>query len=165
MFIGNFLNFWTKYFYLCFTVKSHCYDNPCKNSGTCRDQLGNYSCECPPGFMGENCQGRIMVNLLFLIYLTWCQLIFFLWQLEENPNSPYVSRYLIFFSDRSLLRWAMQKQWILCQHWKCLPVYLSCSIHRTKLWRKKLECIYSSHWRKWSRLMPRMFNLLPANSL
>ena len=83
MFIGNFLNFWTKYLYLCFSVKSHCYDNPCKNSGTCRDHLGNYSCECPPGFMGENCQGKIMVNLLFLIYLTWCQLILFRWQLEE----------------------------------------------------------------------------------
>ena len=69
MFIGNFLNFRTKCLYLRFTVKSHCYDNPCKNSGTCRDYPGNYTCECLPGFMGENCQGKIMVNLSSFCYI------------------------------------------------------------------------------------------------
>ena len=37
---------------------SHCYDDPCKNNGTCRDHSVNYTCECLPGFMGELCQGK-----------------------------------------------------------------------------------------------------------
>ena len=41
----------------------------------------------------------------------------------------------MYFSDRSLLRRAMPKQWILRQLWQSLPVHLSCSICWTKLWR------------------------------
>lgn len=31
----------------------------CFNSGTCVDQLGGYSCACPPGFVGERCEGDV----------------------------------------------------------------------------------------------------------
>ena len=48
-----------------FTVKLHCYDNPCKNEGKCHDHSDNYTCECLPGFLGDQCHGKTVMNLLF----------------------------------------------------------------------------------------------------
>ena len=31
----------------------------CFNNGTCVDQVGGYSCACPPGFVGERCEGDV----------------------------------------------------------------------------------------------------------
>lgn len=31
----------------------------CFNNGTCVDQVGGYSCTCPPGFVGERCEGDV----------------------------------------------------------------------------------------------------------
>ena len=31
----------------------------CFNNGTCVDQVGGYSCSCPPGFVGERCEGDV----------------------------------------------------------------------------------------------------------
>ena len=32
-----------------------CASNPCKNGGTCIENIGGYSCDCPDGYAGENC--------------------------------------------------------------------------------------------------------------
>ena len=33
---------------------------PCQNGGTCRnDGRGGYTCSCPPGWQGTNCQERM----------------------------------------------------------------------------------------------------------
>ena len=45
---------------LFFTVKLPCDDSPCKNNGTCHRNSDNYTCECLPGFMGEQCQGTLV---------------------------------------------------------------------------------------------------------
>ena len=31
--------------------------NPCVNGGTCSNTVGNYSCACPNGYRGRNCDG------------------------------------------------------------------------------------------------------------
>lgn len=31
----------------------------CFNNGTCVDRVGGYSCLCPPGFVGERCEGDV----------------------------------------------------------------------------------------------------------
>lgn len=33
-----------------------CDSDPCMNGGSCRDEVGNYKCLCPPGWMGINCE-------------------------------------------------------------------------------------------------------------
>lgn len=33
-----------------------CWSQPCRNGATCRDALGTYFCDCPPGFVGEHCE-------------------------------------------------------------------------------------------------------------
>ncbi|XP_022096033.1 protein jagged-1b-like [Acanthaster planci] len=44
-----------------FTDTGPCNSNPCKNGGTCREQLGNqgsFRCECAPGFKGTCCEDK-----------------------------------------------------------------------------------------------------------
>lgn len=37
-----------------------CADGPCFNGGTCMEQVtGGYSCRCPAGYMGSNCEKKI----------------------------------------------------------------------------------------------------------
>ncbi|KAI8512834.1 hypothetical protein Bbelb_094730 [Branchiostoma belcheri] len=40
-----------------------CASNPCQNGGTCQDGVNSYSCRCPTGFLGDNCESD---------YLDWC---------------------------------------------------------------------------------------------
>lgn len=33
-----------------------CDSNPCKNSGSCSERWGGFSCDCPVGFGGKDCR-------------------------------------------------------------------------------------------------------------
>ena len=39
---------------------NECNSKPCKNGGTCVDQVNSYQCQCPPGFIGEDCEEGIL---------------------------------------------------------------------------------------------------------
>jgi len=41
-----------------FSLGDPCVPNPCKNNGRCRPNVagGTYVCECPPNFVGTNCE-------------------------------------------------------------------------------------------------------------
>lgn len=43
-------------FSLCFSDVDECQSEPCKNSGTCQDLPGSFTCYCPKGFVGTNCE-------------------------------------------------------------------------------------------------------------
>lgn len=32
-----------------------CASNPCKNNATCSDGIDSFTCQCSPGYYGENC--------------------------------------------------------------------------------------------------------------
>jgi Notch-like protein len=32
-----------------------CKHTPCKNNGTCIDQVNGYTCQCLPGYIGDHC--------------------------------------------------------------------------------------------------------------
>ena len=56
----NFEQFWL-FFYLdisLFSVINHCYDEPCKNNGSCVTIVDSYQCTCPATFTGPNCEGK-----------------------------------------------------------------------------------------------------------
>ena len=40
----------------CETNVDDCAPNPCRNNSTCVDQVGNYTCVCPPQLMGRHCE-------------------------------------------------------------------------------------------------------------
>lgn len=33
-----------------------CKDNPCNNGGKCKDGIASYTCACPKGFTGTDCE-------------------------------------------------------------------------------------------------------------
>lgn len=39
-----------------FSDIDECEPNPCKNSGTCKDEINGYLCTCPDGYTGTNCE-------------------------------------------------------------------------------------------------------------
>lgn len=43
---------------------NECDSNPCSKYGTCVDGIGNYTCDCEPGFQGVNCDVRFSPNKL-----------------------------------------------------------------------------------------------------
>lgn len=38
------------------TVASPCLTSPCLNGGTCQEAGNNYTCKCPDGFKGRDCE-------------------------------------------------------------------------------------------------------------
>ncbi|XP_044219198.1 coagulation factor IXa isoform X1 [Thunnus albacares] len=45
------MEFWAGY-----VDGNQCQSNPCLNQGTCKDQLGTYTCTCMSGFTGRDCE-------------------------------------------------------------------------------------------------------------
>ena len=46
---------------------NECDSNPCQNGGTCKDDIASFSCSCPTGYEGDQCQtGEIKA---FCVYL------------------------------------------------------------------------------------------------
>lgn len=44
---------------MCQVDEDECESNPCLNGATCKDEVGSYTCQCPPGFNGTRCETGI----------------------------------------------------------------------------------------------------------
>lgn len=54
---------------------NECLMEPCLHGGTCENQPGSYSCHCPPGYKGQNCEtGRVFTQktCLFKGFIYMC---------------------------------------------------------------------------------------------
>lgn len=59
----------------CCVINVHCYlkgvcePNPCDNGGTCSIAGGGgWTCSCPPGWTGSQCQNRELIFRHFMVY-------------------------------------------------------------------------------------------------
>ena len=43
----------------CFGCTGSCLSQPCYNGGTCQDDVFGYTCSCPDGLTGINCEIRL----------------------------------------------------------------------------------------------------------
>uniref|UniRef100_A0A3P8XBR8 Coagulation factor IX n=1 Tax=Esox lucius TaxID=8010 RepID=A0A3P8XBR8_ESOLU len=46
----------TMEFWVGYVDGDQCKSKPCLNKGSCKDQIGSYTCTCPTGFTGTNCE-------------------------------------------------------------------------------------------------------------
>ena len=71
------------------TDTNDCAPNPCTNGGTCEDKVNNYTCTCPMGYAGRNCQESesvVNVHLLETIITEQYREVFFLTFLKQNVS-------------------------------------------------------------------------------
>ena len=69
------------------------------------DGIHNYSCKCPAGYTGGNCQtGKFLCLLLFTLSQAWTERLFVPYLLFiSSINGPFVrSRHIVFFISFSL---------------------------------------------------------------
>ena len=79
--------------YIFFADINECFPiNPCLNNGECQNIRGSYTCACPPGFTGNNCElGKPNTH-------SWCRLnnwrsfkTPFVWVMSIKSCSVYLS--------------------------------------------------------------------------
>ena len=80
----------------------HCYDEPCKNNGSCVNSEDGYQCICSEKFTGARCEGKF--NDAFLpCYLTVMKLVGHVW-LGFTLKSMIFFSFRLLNSDVTLLR-------------------------------------------------------------
>ena len=61
-----------------FTDIDYCINHTCQNGASCVDGLHNYSCKCPTGYTGSNCEsGKFLLLLFSLSYCGFIQFYFY----------------------------------------------------------------------------------------
>ena len=50
------------YLIFIFVVDDECEPNPCLYGGVCRNKVGGVRCICEPGYSGDYCEGKVLLD-------------------------------------------------------------------------------------------------------
>ena len=118
------INYWH-----CFLIDvDECASSPCQNGGTCVDVVNAYTCNCAPGFTGDNCEtGNLCLD-------PWCQFHIKCSTLEIDWTN-WIRNFSMLKLNTNFLRWKfscryrwmcvkpMPKWWQM--HWWSCIIYMS----------------------------------------
>ena len=91
--------------------------NPCNNGGTCKDGIATYTCICPAGFEGTDCEKSRQISLCVILF--WQSYISSCWRLLIFSNQVWGFRIVIMlitvglFSDCSIVQMILPLEWLL----------------------------------------------------
>ena len=61
-----------KEFIWCVLDIDDCMETPCNNGGTCKDGIASYTCICPNGFTGLDCEiSTLLICLTYFVSNTY----------------------------------------------------------------------------------------------
>ena len=100
-------------------INTACLSSPCQHNGTCIEGINAYTCNCMPGFTGQQCETSNIVTILYTLYLYRTLL-----------QCRYYSTILKVLAKQATRKprnkddlYGDMRMWTLAYRWKCMTLW------------------------------------------